>query len=125
MYLKHLGEPNSNIAHRLLHTHYSNRRRTSEEGISLTEKAIEPRVKVGVCIGTACYTKGSQEIIRHVAKYLEENNLFTDVDLRASFCFEKCGQGPNVKINGKLISKATVTGVIEKINQELAKSIGA
>ena len=82
---------------------------------SLTPKG---KYVIGVCLGTACYVKGGQNVIDKFASLLKikpgettEDGLFT---LDALRCIGACGIAPAVTINGKVYSKVTVDEV-EKI----------
>jgi NADH-quinone oxidoreductase subunit G len=122
-YQKYLGEPGSRDSHRLLHTHYHHRRRTSGEDVALNmakSRGDGPLI-VRVCAGTGCFLRNSQAIIQGLMKHVEANDLSEKVQIQASFCFEKCGQGPNVAIGETILSQATVEKVIEAIHSELAQ----
>jgi len=121
-YQKYLGEPGSRDAHRLLHTHYHHRRRTSGEDIALAKAKDtgDGVLTVRVCAGTGCFLRNSQAIIQGLMKHVEANDLADKVQVQASFCFEMCGEGPNVAIGETIISQATLETVIEAIHAELA-----
>ncbi|MFO1478464.1 MAG: [FeFe] hydrogenase, group A [Verrucomicrobiota bacterium] len=106
LYQKHLGEIGGHRAHDLLHTHYQNRRRTVDE-IQLGDGPGERPVKVNVCVGTNCFIKGSQSLLHGLLEDIEEKRLGQQVDVSASFCFEKCEHGPTVSVDGKLIHHCT------------------
>ena len=79
---------------------------------SLTPKG---KYVIGVCLGTACYVKGSQQVIDKFAEILNikpgettEDGLFT---LDALRCIGACGIAPAVTINGKVYPKMTVDEV--------------
>ena len=92
--------------------------------------SLEPKGKyvIGVCLGTACYVKGSQMVIDKFSELLKinpgqttEDGLFT---LDALRCIGACGIAPAVTINGKVYSKVSVNevaGIIESYRQEAAK----
>lgn len=67
---------------------------------------------IGVCLGTACYVKGAQQVIDKFSEILgigagqtTEDGLFTIDALR---CIGACGIAPAVTINGKVYPKVTV-----------------
>ena len=79
--------------------------------------SLEPKGKyvVGICMGTACYVKGSQQILDKFSEILEigagettKDGLFTIDALR---CIGACGIAPAVTINGKVYPKLTVDQV--------------
>lgn len=122
-YQKYLGEPGSRESHRLLHTHYHHRRRAGAEDIALAKaKELGDGVlTVKVCAGTGCFLRNSQAIIQGLMKYVEANDLDEKVQVQASFCFEMCGEGPNVAVGESIISHATLDTVITAIHAELAQ----
>jgi NADH-quinone oxidoreductase subunit G len=118
-YQKHLGEIGGRQAHRLLHTHYHNRRRAAGETIALGDGPAADKLQVNVCTGTNCFLKGSQQILHGVLDHVQQENLSERVAVSASFCFEKCDQGPTVSIDGNKLQKCTTEAVKMEINQKL------
>ena len=83
--------------------------------------SLNPKGKyvVGVCLGTACYVKGSQQIIDKFSELLgikpgetTEDGMFT---LSALRCIGACSIAPAVNINGKVYPKMTVDKVKELV----------
>jgi len=109
---------------------------SSETGIPVSEIygvvtfysffSLQPKGKyvIGVCLGTACYVKGSQNIIDKFSEILKikpgqttSDGLFT---LDALRCIGACGIAPACSINGKVYPKLTVDKVQGIINEYLA-----
>lgn len=74
---------------------------------------------IGVCLGTACYVKGAQQIIDKFSEILgigpgetTEDGLFTIDALR---CIGACGIAPAVTINGQVYPKMAVDEVAPTI----------
>jgi NADH:ubiquinone oxidoreductase subunit E len=74
---------------------------------------IEPKGKhvIGVCLGTACYVRGSQLIVDEVSKILQlkpgntsDDNMFT---LETTRCIGACGLAPVFTLDGKVFGSAT------------------
>ena len=79
---------------------------------SLTPKG---KYVIGVCLGTACYVKGAQQVLDKFSELLgikpgetSEDGLFT---LDALRCIGACGIAPAVTINGKVYPKLSVDAV--------------
>lgn len=121
LYENTLGKPGGEKAHGMLHTHYSNRKRISDESIELTSPAGGPKLAVNVCFGTGCFLKGAQGVFKALADQIEQDGLSGQVDIKASFCFEACNKGPVIKIGGKRIEKCTP----ETAKAELKKALAA
>lgn len=118
-YKDELGEIGGEKAHELLHTGYQIRKRNVSEGFSLLGGSGETRLQVSVCVGTSCYLKGSQKLLQKIMNYIREKDLESMVDVRATFCFEKCDNGPNVKIGDKQIGKCNYDAVCAEIEEQL------
>ena len=55
-------------------------------------------VQVGV--GSSCHLKGSQDIVEHFEKAIEEYHIEDEVVLSGSFCIGKCNRvGVTVQVN--------------------------
>ncbi|MFA7114549.1 MAG: [Fe-Fe] hydrogenase large subunit C-terminal domain-containing protein, partial [Candidatus Omnitrophota bacterium] len=115
LYDKWLQNPNSEIAHQFLHTHYHNRKRITGEDIGLFRKGSEvlPKTTVCVCVGTSCYVHGSYDFIEAIMAKIRAEGLEDTVMVKATFCLQQCGHGPNIKIDDQIISHATVDRVSE------------
>jgi len=126
-YEKVLGDVGGKLAHTMLHTHYHGRKRITEEPLTI-RNTEHPKIDVSVCIGTNCFVKGSQTILKKLMNYVVDNRLedmigFEGqdemVDVKATFCFEKCNKGPVVKVNNIIIEKATYEKSLEILTKEI------
>ena len=84
------------------------------------------RFVVGICLGTACYVKGAQQVIDKFSEVLgigagqtTEDGLFTIDALR---CIGACGIAPAVTINGKVYPKVAVNEIPKIV--EYYRSLG-
>jgi NADH-quinone oxidoreductase subunit G len=132
LYKNTLGEIGGHKAHELLHTKYHGRKRITDQQIVI-RNASQPRIEVCVCVGTNCFNRGSQDLLKKLMKYVTENRLEDIVgfeghdemvDVKATFCFERCTRGPVVKVNDKIVEHAGFTKVREVLDEEI-KRIGA
>ena len=89
---------------------------------SLTPKG---KYVIGVCLGTACYVKGSQLVIDKFSELLHiqpgettEDGMFT---LDALRCVGACAIAPAVSINGKVFPMVQVSQVEGIINDFRSK----
>lgn len=84
---------------------------------SLTPKG---KYVIGVCLGTACYVKNSQNIIDKFQDLLKikpgettDDGLFT---IEAIRCMGACALAPAVSVNGKVFPQCTVDRVASIID---------
>lgn len=84
---------------------------------------LEPKGKytISVCLGTACYVKGSQKIIDRLKERLKiepgqttEDGLFSIDQTR---CVGACGLAPVFTVNGEVYGKATVKKLDEVLDK--------
>jgi NADH-quinone oxidoreductase subunit E len=79
------------------------------------------RNKISVCLGTACYLKGSGYILEEFARQLNVEIGGTTADgeftLEAVRCVGCCGLAPVITFNGEVVGRVStkdVDGIIEK-----------
>lgn len=121
LYDEHLGEPGSHAAHELLHTGYRPRRRLGDLDLLLTQgEAQTGRLLVMACLGTSCHLHGAQHLVHELVAAVEARGLQARVDVRATFCLERCGEGPNVRVGERVVDHATVPRVMQAIDEALA-----
>ena len=90
-----------------------------------TQFTTEPKGKhvINVCLGTACYVKGSQDILDHVCEltHTEVNKTSEDglFSIDATRCLGACGLAPIVivdgEVHGNLTDKVKLTHIINDI----------
>ena len=81
----------------------------------LSSNSFEPKGKhvIAVCLGTACYVRGSQLVIDEFSKLLgikpgqtTEDGEFT---LEATRCIGACGLAPVFTVDGNVYGRSTPT----------------
>lgn len=58
-----------------------------------------------ICMGSACYLMGAQDLLEVIERLPEEKRK--KIDVKGATCLKACGSGPNVKVDGELISNVT------------------
>lgn len=79
------------------------------------------QIAIAVCLGTACYVKGSGEVIEEISKQLNvpvggisEDGRYS---LDATHCIGACGLAPVLTVNGEVygrLTKADVATILAK-----------
>jgi NADH-quinone oxidoreductase subunit G len=116
-----LGEPGGHKAHELLHTHYQSRRRVAEGEFPLFDTVRSRKVDVSVCLGTSCFLRGSEALLRGLTRHVEEGGLENVVDIRGHFCFEQCDSGPSISVDGERIEQCSLEWARELVDGAVAK----
>ena len=84
---------------------------------------LEPKGEhlIRVCLGTACYVKGSQDILDELAKQLGIEPGHTTPDgkftLEATRCLGCCGLAPVFVIDDEVFGRCTPSGVKEILDK--------
>ena len=88
---------------------------------------LKPKGKyhIAVCLGTACFVKGSEQILERAKSRLGIDIGQTSKDgkysLEATRCIGACGLAPVFTVNGEVYGKATVQKldqVLEELNNK-------
>lgn len=85
--------------------------------------SLEPKGEnvIGVCLGTACYVKGGQDILAKIEETLGITVGQTTPDekfsIDATRCLGSCGLAPVMMVNGKIHGRLTVESVEKIINK--------
>lgn len=77
---------------------------------------------IKVCVGSACYIRGSHNIINKLKELIDYNNLGDKVELKATFCIGKCNKAVCVTVDDDIyaVSESNINdffeeAVIEKV----------
>lgn len=88
---------------------------------------LEPKGKynIAVCLGTACFVKGSEKVLDKVKEILKidvgqttEDGMFS---IEATRCIGACGLAPVFTVNDEVYGKATPDTVVKVINEIIEK----
>lgn len=78
-------------------------------------------VAIAVCLGTACYVKGSGAIIEEISKQLDLPVGSTTSDgrysLEATRCIGACGLAPVLTVNGDVYGRLTTADVADILSK--------
>ena len=80
-------------------------------------------VKVTVCVGSSCHIKGARAVITRFNEILKEEGLDAKVELKGSFCMERCGEGINWMIDEELLTSTTVDEAVRKFQERVVRPI--
>lgn len=63
---------------------------------------MSEKVEIALCMGSSCFTRGNNRLLKALEDSIRENAWEDRVVLSGLRCENRCGQGPNVFIDGKL-----------------------
>ena len=76
-------------------------------------------ITVTVCVGSSCHVKGARQVINSFKDLLARENLEDKVELKGSFCMERCGEGINWTINDEVISSLSAQDSVQTLHKRL------
>lgn len=88
---------------------------------------LEPKGKyaISVCLGTACFVKGSEQILNRLKDRLKIDVGQTTADgkfsIDATRCMGACGLAPVFTVNNEVHGKATVKKLDEVLDELMSK----
>lgn len=78
-----------------------------------------------VCMGTACYIKGAQEILQNIERTAQTQVGETSSDGRVSVlmarCLGSCGLAPNAVFDGEVVGKLTPADAHKRVQEWIKK----
>ena len=80
-------------------------------------------VTVTLCVGSSCHIKGARDVIIRFNNLLKENNLEDKVELKGTFCMERCGEGINWMIEDELFTSFTVEDAVRVLKERVINTI--
>ncbi len=89
--------------------------------------SLKPKGKynISVCLGTACFVKGSQKIMDRLLERLKINPGETTEDgmfsIEETRCVGACGLAPVFTVNGEVYGKATVQKLDQVLDELMEK----
>jgi len=78
------------------------------------------RIEMQICLGSSCFSRGNRDVVAFIREYLRKNHLEDRIIFKGARCMNLCSNGPNLKINDKIIEEVTIS----KIESILEKEFG-
>ncbi len=79
----------------------------------------EPQpIRLAICLGSSCFARGNKLLLENVEKRLARNGWRDLVRISGLRCENRCGAGPNIKINDTLhqgLDSETVMDILAKL----------
>ena len=80
-------------------------------------------VTVTVCVGSSCHIKGARNVIMRFDELLKEHGLEGRVELKGSFCMERCGEGVNWQIDDEALTSSDVDDAVRTFQKTVVDRI--
>lgn len=76
-------------------------------------------VEIYICMGSACYLKGSKDIVDILGRLVRKYDLKEKVKLKGSFCLGPCNQGVVVKVEDRFFKKMNVENTVSIFREKI------
>lgn len=80
-------------------------------------------ITVTVCVGSSCHIKGAREMITHFSDFLTKEGLEDKVELKGSFCMERCGEGINWMVGDEILSSPSAAEGAEMFQKKVLEAL--
>jgi len=77
------------------------------------------KVQIKICLGSSCFSRGNNELVKMVQKYIRNANLEGKVAFMGDHCTGNCNDGPNIRIGGKHFISVSSENIIEILDANL------
>jgi len=75
------------------------------------EKVMVQRIEMQICLGSSCFSRGNRDVVAFIREYLRKNHLEDKIVFRGARCMDLCSNGPNLRINEKIIEGVTLSKI--------------
>ena len=76
-------------------------------------------MEVTVCMGSSCFSKGSNKLVEILEKYENDKTLDIEISMRGCLCKNRCDNGPVVIINDNEYTNIDENSIIDILKQNL------
>lgn len=81
---------------------------------------------IQICIGSSCYIKGSQGLVKMFQDAIESYDLSEEVTLVGSFCTGRCNrEGVTIQVDDEVFTGVTKDGFKDFFNKQVLNRIRA
>lgn len=68
---------------------------------------------ISICMGSSCFSRGNNENLAIIQKYLADTESTAEVELVGCLCQNKCNSGPIISINNKVYENVEPITVVD------------
>ena len=79
---------------------------------------------VTVCVGSSCHIKGARQVIMRFDDMLKGAGLEDKVELKGSFCMERCGEGVNWQIDDEAMTSPSIDDAVVTFKRRIIDAPG-
>lgn len=84
---------------------------------------MENKIRIVICMGSSCYSRGNQVSLELIKAYLSENKSEAKIDFKGQLCSERCSRGPVLIINDVVYQGVQPGNVINILKMALTPKV--
>ncbi len=69
------------------------------------------KIEITLCMGSSCFARGNNRVLAGLEAMIRRNGWTESVALAGSRCGGRCGEGPNLTIDGEPLGAAGIDAV--------------
>lgn len=73
---------------------------------------------IRICLGSSCFSRGNNNHLEVIRKYIAENNLEAEISFSGHLCEDMCSEGPILRIDDKIYKEVNLSSLY-RILEEL------
>ncbi|MDO4557753.1 MAG: (2Fe-2S) ferredoxin domain-containing protein [Planctomycetia bacterium] len=78
-------------------------------------------MKIVICMGSSCFTRGNEENLRVIESFIEENGFQDEIELSGKCCLGQCSDGPNIVIDDVCYHRMDRGSLTDLLNERFGK----
>ncbi|HOA07201.1 MAG TPA: (2Fe-2S) ferredoxin domain-containing protein [Spirochaetota bacterium] len=78
---------------------------------------------ISVCMGSSCFSRGNNESIELIKKYISDYNLSGKVILKGNLCHGNCSLGPNMSIGDDMYQGILPENIYDIMNSAFSSEV--
>lgn len=85
------------------------------------------KVEITLCMGSSCFARGNNRLLAELEAMIKRNDWGGLVVLAGSRCANRCGDGPNLMVDGETHRGLDASAIEEIVGEKLGriKAVGA
>ena len=83
----------------------------------------DKKTVISVCMGSSCFSRGNNESIELIKKYISDYNLSERVILRGNLCHGNCSLGPNMSIGDNMYQGILPENIYDIMNSAFSSEV--
>ena len=77
------------------------------------------RIEIIICLGSSCFSRGNKNLLKIIQRFIIQHGLSEKVHFKGDHCFNKCSEGPNIMIGGRLYEQVNEDNINIVLNEAL------